>query len=270
MALRAVSTWSLHRTLGRSIGGDSAVHGGPFMKSTPTANGLALLDLPAELHRRGYDMLQVCHFHLPTRSPSYLAEFRAALFESHIELEALLIDDGDLSDSDGADVAESWIGEWLEVAVALGAQRARVSAGRSVPTEAAIASSASRLVRLARAYPDVRIVTENWHRMMTDADSVLGLLAETGDSVGLLIDLGNWKAAQKYADLAKIAHLAETCHAKCHFTGSEPDEDDFTRSLQILKDANFAGPLALIYDGSDDDEWGMLDVEFELVRQVFG
>jgi hypothetical protein len=269
MVRRAVSTWSLHRTLGRRIGENSAVHGGPFMASTPTHNGIALLDLPAELHRRGFTELQICHFHLPSREASYLSELRSALSDSQIELETFLIDDGDLSSAADGEVAEQWIGEWLGVATALGARRARISAGKSTPTPESITGSATRLVNLATTHPEVRIVTENWHGMMVDADSVQRLFAETGDSIGLLIDLGNWPAPQKYADLVRIAPLAETCHAKCHFTGSKPNREDFIRTLEILRDAEYRGSLALIYDGPEDDEWAMLEVEHDLVCQVF-
>ena len=116
----------------------------------------------------------------------------------------------------------------------------------------------------------MRLVTENWWGMLPDADAVLALLAETGDAVGFLIDLDNWKGPDKYDELARVAPLAETCHAKCRFTAEGPDTEDFRRSLGVLKDAGYAGPLALIYDGPDDDEWGCLDVEYDIVTEVFG
>ena len=84
-----------------------------------------------------------------------------------------------------------------------------------------------------------------------------------------LIDLGNWTGAAKYDDLAKLAPRAETCHAKCHFTAVGPNEDDFRRSLIVLKDAGFSGPLALIYDGPDADEWANLDREWAIVSEIF-
>ena len=81
MGKRAVSTWSLHRTLGRFVAADSAAHGGRLFDFQSPAEGLDLLDLPAELRRHGYDIVQICHFHLPSRSPAYLGELRAALAE---------------------------------------------------------------------------------------------------------------------------------------------------------------------------------------------
>ena len=96
MVLKAVSSWSLHRTLGRFISGDAPASSGGFGVATPASTGAALLDLPTALRAHGFDGVQLCHFHLPSRSDTYLDELRAALAESAIELEAVLIDDGDL------------------------------------------------------------------------------------------------------------------------------------------------------------------------------
>lgn len=267
---RAVSTWSLHRTLGRFVGPDSATFGGPFMAPPEQSGGLALLDLPAQLKAHGYDTLQIVHFHLPSRSPEYLAQLRDALAAAEVTLDTLLIDDGDLTDPERADEVEAWIAGWLDTAVALGAGRARVIVGRTAPTPELVRSCAERLTRLAAAYPDVRLVIENWLGMFPDGAAVHDMLRETGDAVGLLVDLGNWRGPDKFEQLASIAPLAETCHAKCYRTADGLDTDDFRRGLQVLKDAGFSGPLALIYDGPDDDEWGMLDAEQEIVRSVFG
>lgn len=269
MVARVVSSWSLHRTLGRSSGEDTRVTGGRFIDVEPSPDALPLMDLPAALREHEYDALQLCHFHLPSQSPEYLAALRASFAASEIDLDALLIDDGDLVDPVDADQHEAWIGHWLDVAVALGAKRARISAGRSAPTPEGLQSSAERMVRLAKSHPDVRLITENWLEMLPDADSVLALREHTGDAVGLMIDLGNWKGETKYDELARIAPLAESCHAKCHFTGTEPDLEDFVACLEILKNADFSGPMALIYDGESDDEWDNLDREFAMVQEVF-
>ncbi|MGB3329298.1 MAG: sugar phosphate isomerase/epimerase [Thermomicrobiales bacterium] len=264
---RAVSTWSLHRTLGNFIAPDSSVTGGRS-KDLPATAGISLLELPAQLAAHGYDTLHLCHFHLASREAAYLASVRAALDEHGIALDTFLIDDGDLTAAD-ADRHEAWYGEWLDVAAALGAQRARIGAGRSAPTPALLAASGERLARLAASHPEVRVVTENWLEMTPNADAVLAVLDAAGEGVGLLIDLGNWSGASKYDDLAKLAPRAETCHAKCHFTAAGPDADDFRRSLAVLQDAGFDGPLALIYDGPDADEWAGLDREWEIVTDVF-
>lgn len=252
MTSYAVSTWSLHRTL----------------------PSLPLLEVPDQLRRRGFEAVQICHFDLPSRDTSYLDELRSALTEAQIGLDAILVDDGDLTHPTDADAQEAWIAGWLETATALGAVRARVIAGKQSPTPDRLAASQERLTRLASQHPDLRVVTENWLELMPSATEVEAVLAPTDGQVGLLIDLGNWKAPAKYDELAAVAPYAETCHAKCHFDSHGPDADDFTRSLRVLKDAGYDGPLALVYDYAGDpasaDEWGGLATELELARSVFG
>jgi sugar phosphate isomerase/epimerase len=268
--MRTVSTWSLHRTLGRYVAPDSAPLGGPCRAGAHEPGGMALLDLPAALREHGYDTLQICHFHLPSRSPEYLASLRQALQDADITLDALLVDDGDLTDPQHADEIEAWMAGWLRDAAALGANRVRLMVGAAEPTPEVIQVCAGRLSRLAAAHPGVRIVIENWTGVLQDASSVQAVLEATGGNVGLLVDLGNWRGPDRFEELARIAPLAETCHAKCRFVGSDPDVQEFQQGLHVLKDAGYAGPMALIYDGVDDDEWAKLDRVDALCREIMG
>lgn len=238
------------------------------MPQTPDADPDALLRLIPELASRGYEAVQICHFHLQSRDDEYLQSIRVALDQHGIELDALLVDDGDLS-ADDIEPHLAWYDSWLEAARILGARRARLCAGRSEPTDALLQRSGHHLAKLAARRPDIRIVTENWMEMIPDAASLLTVLETAGSDVGLLIDLGNWDKPGKYEQLSLIANRAETCHAKCSFTEDGPDEEDFRRSLGILKDAGFSGPMALIYDGPDPDEWAGLETEWTIVRDVF-
>ncbi|HLT62366.1 MAG TPA: TIM barrel protein [Microlunatus sp.] len=271
MTGRAVSTWSLHRTLGRSVADEGPSFG---LRPTGPTDGLPLLELPAQLAAHGYDTVQICHFHLPTRDPGYLAELRSALGSAGITLDAVLVDAGDLVDPEVADDHERWIAGWLSDAAALGARRARLVAGQQPPTEERLAESARRLRRLAAGRSELRVVTENWLALLPSAPEVHRVLELTEGTVGLLIDLGNWTGPDKYEQLASIASLAETCHAKCHSRGGaaglELDTADYRRSLGVLREAGYSGPLALIYDGPDDDEWAALDAEHAIVAEVFG
>ena len=265
---RAVSTWSLHRALGNEISPDSDVGGGPCMQLPPIDGGKSLLDLLPELAARNYRQLQICHFHLASRDRAYLETVRDRMSELGIELEMLLIDAGDLM-ADDLDAHLAWYHGWLEDAEILGAQRARICAGRSAPEHERLVESGKHLAALAAAHPNVRVVTENWLEGTPDAASLLTVLDAAGESVGLLIDLANWSAPQKYEQLKQIADRAESCHAKCIFDVNGPNETDFRRTLGILKSVDYDGPISLIYDGPDKDEWVHLDQEWEIVRSVF-
>ena len=264
---RAVSTWSLHRTLGGFSGADSAFAGGGFLSPPDKPPRQSLLDLLPELAERGYTTLQICHFHLESREGGYLDRMREAMFAEGILLDMVLIDDGDVTAPNlGGQL--SWYDGWLDAAERLGANRARICAGRCAPSPELLRSSGQILASLARRHPGVRVVTENWLEMTPDASSVRAVLEAAEGEIGLLIDLGNWTGPGKYGELAAIAPLAESCHAKCHFTADGPDERDFRRTLSILLDGSFTGPMALIYDGPDDDEWSGLDREWEIVISV--
>jgi sugar phosphate isomerase/epimerase len=265
--MKAVSSWSLHRTLGSYMSGDGPDRGAGSLARPES--GMALLDLPAELRRRGYDTVQICHFHLPSREESYLGELRSALEAAEVALDAVLVDDGDLTHPTDADAHQAWIDGWLDITATLGAHRARVIAGKQQPSPERLSDSGRRLAKLAGDHPDVRVVTENWFDLTAGPSEVHTILDAADGQVGLLIDLGNWKGSDKYDNLAAVAPRAETCHAKCHFSADGPDHADFRRTLGVLREAEFTGPLALVYDGPEADEWACLEQEDAIAAAVF-
>ncbi|MFF1877918.1 sugar phosphate isomerase/epimerase family protein [Leifsonia sp. NPDC058230] len=268
--MKAVSSWSLHRTLGRYFGAAPAPAQRPSAADTATPrDGVPLLELPALLKEHGFDTVQLCHFHLPSRDRTYLDELRHALAESAIELDALLVDDGDLTHPDEGEAHRAWISGWVDDATTLGARRARVIAGRAAPSAEALRASAHGLAQLARDHDGISIVTENWLELTPGPREVLHILDATDGAVGLLIDTGNWSGPTKYDDLALIAARGETCHAKCHFGPEGADLDDYRRALETLRDNGYTGPLALVYDDEHVDEWTGLDIENRVVDAVF-
>src|SRR5262249_52879418 len=125
---------------------------------------------------------------------------------------------------------------------------------------------------LARRGKDegVRIITENWHDLLAGPSEVAAVLDRLDGEVGLLADFGNWKGARKYADLAAIFDRAEDTHAKAHFPKvGVMDSADFGRCLRIAADAGYTGPLTLIYEGPDADEWEAVAMERDFVRRHF-
>ncbi|WP_375424884.1 sugar phosphate isomerase/epimerase family protein [uncultured Friedmanniella sp.] len=265
---KAVHSWSLFRTLGRYVALGSMPSGAIEERQE---GGLPLLELPAELARHGYTSTQLCHFYLPSLETGYLEELRAAFVEAGVELECFLVDDGDLTHPVEGPAQLEWVSGWLDVAATLAPARARVVAGKQAPDATTLAHSADQLRELARRHPAVRVVTENWHALLPDAASVNELLDRTAGEVGLLVDLGNWKGPGKYAELAAVAARAETCQAKVRTSASgEVDAEDYRACLGVLRDAGYDGPLALVYDGADPDEWNRLEDAAAIVAEVFG
>jgi sugar phosphate isomerase/epimerase len=263
----SVSSWSLHRTLG-----NPAIYGVEQCFSIPLESHnqgqCTLLELPARLAAFGITTLEICHFHLPDLDTGYLTELRSALQAAKIELFSLLIDEGDITRPEHAERDLAWIERWLEIAGYLGAKRARVIAGKST-SEDALQRSVRALNHLAQRAEGsgLRLMTENWFGLLSNAEAVHTLFQQLEERVGLCLDFGNWKGPDKYTQLASIAHYAESCHTKAHFlTPDQLDQPDYVHCLNITREAHFVGPYTLIYDGPNDNEWAGLALEREIVQ----
>ena len=263
----SVSSWSLHRTLGRPdiYGVEQGFH---IPHESHNRGQCTLLELPARLAAFGITTLEICHFHLPDLDTGYLSELRSALQAANIELFSLLIDEGDLTHPDHAERDLVWIGRWLEIAEHLGARRARVIAGKST-SEGAQQRSVQALRQLAERAEGMglRLMTENWFDVLSQPQAIHTLFEQLEQRVGLCLDFGNWKGSDKYTRLASIAGYAESCHTKAHFLAADHlDQPDYIRCLDITREAHFVGPYTLIYDGPNDDEWSGLAMEREIVQ----
>src|SRR5699024_11836171 len=128
---------SLCRPMRRYVAPGSAPSGA--RTENTDGGGLDLLDLPAQLAAHGFASAQLCHFYLPTTETSYLAELRAAFDTAGVDLEVLLVDDGDVVHPETGAEQQRWMSTWLDIAETLGAPRVRVPAREQPPREEALA-----------------------------------------------------------------------------------------------------------------------------------
>lgn len=268
----AVSSWSLHRALGLTYPNrpDQDV-ARPLPQPTYGEGSLTLLDMPALVAGLGIDRVEICSFHIPNRDPAYLAELRSSLASSGVTLQTLLVEYGDLTDPATAARDLDWIEGWIDAAAGLGAEQARVIAGKARPSQEALDRSAAGLRRLGRYGADqgVQIVTENWFDLLATPADVHALFDRLDGSVALNGDFGNWAGPGKYADLAAIFGLAVCCHAKGDFSRGALDTADYAACLDAAASAGFRGPYTLIYDGPDADETAHIAIEHDFIRAHF-
>jgi len=244
----AVSSWSLNNLLQPGVW-DSPE--GVKPAGEPKPDGIDLLEFPNALAEHGYQRLELCHFHLPTRDASYLEELRQALKQSGVTLQTLLIDEGDITNPETGERDANWIKSWVETAEILGAEGARVIAGKQQWSEEAFERSAKALERFAKS--PIRIRIENWFDLLKTPAHLFQLLDTLEGNVGLCMDFGNWGGATKYEDLAQIAPRAETCHAKAEFLpDGRIEEQDYLKCAQLSRNAGYTGPYVLVAGGSWD------------------
>jgi sugar phosphate isomerase/epimerase len=268
----AVSTWSLHRLLGTTYpySPDPAKSAAAQLPYGP--GSAKLIDVPKQLADRGINRLEICSFHLPSLDASYLRQLRAALDQSDILLQTLLVEDGDPSDAQTAERDIRWIASWIEIAAALGAKNMRVIAGKQPPREENLVRSAGHLSWLAEQAEEsgVRVVTENWFDLLPSPTEMNWLLDCLDGKLGLNGDLGNWAAPAKYTGLADIMGRAEICHAKANYNAEGMNTDDYRRCLEACRAAGYAGPYTLIYDSPFFvDEWDGILLQKAFIEEFY-
>ena len=71
---------------------------------------------------------------------------------------------------------------------------------------------------------------------------------------GVNLDSGNFRTADVYGDLAKIAPYAINVQVKIkiHPAGKSEEPSDFKRLAKLLSTAGYRGYIALEYEGSGD------------------
>jgi sugar phosphate isomerase/epimerase len=263
----AVSTWSLHRLLGTVYPHDLATPEIGPETLTYGAGDESLLGLPSVLANHGYHRLEIVSFHLRSRDPIYLGELRDQLRVSNVRLQTLLIDAGDISHPEHGARDQAWIAGWIEIANELGAENARIIAGKQKPTRDALDRSVKALSALAdgNAGSPVRLVTENWFDLLSEPAHVHYVLDKLEGRVGLLGDFGNWGGTSKYADLKSIFSRAELCHAKASFIDGDLDEADYGACVTLAEEAGYKGPYTLIFDSEIPGEWHGLATERDFI-----
>lgn len=264
----AVSTWSLHRHLGTTYPHDLTTTAIGPVQQTYGEGSESLLDLPSALNNHGYKRMELVSFHLPSRDRVYLGELRAQLRTTGVTLQTLLIDAGDITHPEHGARDEAWIASWIEIANELGAEHARIIAGKQAPSRQTLDRSVAGLRALAdrNAGSAVRLVTENWFDLLPSAEEVIYLLDRLEGKVGLLGDFGNWKGAGKYDELARIFGRAELCHAKANFVDGDLDTADYGRCVDLAEAAAYSGPYTLIFDSDlPVNEWDGLATERDFI-----
>lgn len=115
---------------------------------------------------------------------------------------------------------------------------------------------------------------ENHHGIVAEADPLVRLI-KAADSkwAGVNLDSGNFKTADPYADLAKIAPYAVNVQLKLMLQrkGAEKKEvTDIPRVLEILKGANYQGWFTLEYEEEENPHEVVPKVLAELKPMLAG
>ena len=257
MAQFALSSWSVHGLLGKARFNHNS--GQPVLDSGQAQGSIPLLELPALMAKHGIQILEICHFHLPSIEDAYLAQLRQTLADNDVTLLNILIDMGNLSSANEAerqtdiDLAK----QWQQITAQLGGVGNRIDCGKAEPTADAVGRSVDALAELIdhAASLGVRVVTENFHPTSRQPDVLIDIMQRVGRPIGLCVDFGNAEySAEKFTILEKLMPYATSIHCKANYHNGKIDLDDLHRCLGIMQTADFDGPISLIYNETEN-EW---------------
>jgi sugar phosphate isomerase/epimerase len=269
MARLSISSWSLHRLLGRAWYDRDAA--GEFSNRSDEKPEITLLDLPGEAAKHGIGTIELCHFHFPTDDASYLDALVDAITASNVELFSILIDTGDIShydpESRKADFDTNRY--WIDVAAGVGAEHVRIIAGDADPDALSIGLSVDGLRELS-VYAEeqgVKTLTENFKKLAQRPETVLEIIDRCEGRVGLCADFGNFPSESRPEDLARVLPKANSIHAKADYPGGEMNREAYTQNVKLAVDAGFDGPMSLIYQDADD-VWTRLEEMKDVTAEV--
>lgn len=150
--------------------------------------------------------------------------------------------------------------EWIDYAAIMGAPAIRIFAGK-VPKgdseEAAIERCAAGINECLKyaAEKGVFLALENHGGITASPEQMLQIIAAVDNSpwFGVNFDSGNFRTADPYADLTKIAPYAVNAQIKVSVApDGRKEAADLPRIVQILKDAGYRGYVAFEYEESED------------------
>jgi sugar phosphate isomerase/epimerase len=149
--------------------------------------------------------------------------------------------------------------DWIDVSAELGSPCIRVFAGNA-PRGLAESEARPNVVECLEtagehaAKRGVFLAVENHGGVVATPEGLLEIVrAVRSPWVGVNLDSGNFRTADPYADLAKVAPYAVSAQYKVEIApGGKKQPADPARVVKILRDANYRGFVALEYEAAED------------------
>lgn len=165
--------------------------------------------------------------------------------------------------------------DWTERAATVGAKTVRIFAGnleKGDTLERCQKQVTDAIAECCEAAEKLGVVLalENHGGITDTAEHLLDLVKPVKSAaLGVNIDTGNFKTADPYADIARIAPYGVVSQVKTEvFPGGKRQDADLGRVVKILKAANFHGYVALEYEAAEDPKTAVPRYARELKKLI--
>jgi sugar phosphate isomerase/epimerase len=167
--------------------------------------------------------------------------------------------------------------QWIDHAAVMGAPHIRIFAGR-VQKGMSLAEAKKLCIEAIEECADyagkkgIFLGIENHGGIVAEARDILDIVrAVNSQWVGINLDTGNFRSEDPYADLAACAPFAVNVQVKVeiHRKGrAEAEPTELSRIVQLLRNANYQGYVALEYEGKSDP-WIHIPLWLQKMRKAF-
>ena len=248
---------------------DIGIAGWLFHRSIRRDRTMTLLDLPGACAALGVRTVELVSSFFPSQDAQYLQELRAALQAHGVRVPGIAVDMGDIANPDEATRRTDLeaLKQWFHLARAIGAEAIRVNSGAASPDDReAIERITAGYRELAdeAAHTGVYLLIENHGGASADPRNIRSFLDGVGSPwFRTCPDTGNFPGDTWEEGMRVMAPHAYSCHLKVYayspdgeqrWTGrdGQPRAYNLRRSLQILREAGYDGPLCVEAGATDD------------------
>jgi len=230
---------------------------------------LTLLEFPAVCASHGVKVVELCSLFFENQDAKYLNELRTRLEDNGLSVRSMAVDMGNIAGADPAvrrtDVEA--LKQWFYTAAAVSSEAIRINTGHADDDGAMdrVIEGYQELVQVGEQ-AGVKLLIENHGGVSSTSDNLERILAAV-DSAGFATcpDTGNFPEGDWEAGMRVLAPRAFSCHVKVWNYSEDgvqswKDRDgrergyDLKKSLAIVRDAGYSGPLCIEKGASDTTE----------------
>ena len=240
----------------------------------PTMTLFDFIDLSSDMP---LSAVELTSYYFAETTPEYLNKLKKQCDAKKLAISGVPVRNDFCIKDDAKRAAEvEHVKTWIGHAAMLGAKSIRIFAG-NLPKGDTLAEAQKRVVASVEeccevaAKAGVLLALENHGGITATPEQLLALVKPVqSPALGVNIDTGNFKTADPYADVAKIAPYGVNVQVKTEVnpTGKPKQEADLARMVEILKQANYHGPVALEYEAAAEPKTAVPKYVEELSKLI--
>lgn len=223
----------------------------------PTMTLFDFIDLASTLP---LDAVELTSYYFAETSDAYLDKLKAHAASKKLAISGVPVGNNFCIKDDAKRAAQiQLVKDWTVRAARLGAKTVRIFAGNLEKGETLemaqqrVVAAMEECLQVAEKHK-IYLALENHGGITATPEQLLALVKPIkSEWLGVNIDTGNFRTADPYADIAKIAPYGVVSQVKTEvYPGNKKEEADLGRVVKILKEANFHGYVALEYEAAED------------------